>query len=217
MTMLLDDRDLPLGRDDDEGLFSRDMNGQLVRLDKPVEADYLEKVTLKIDGKEVTVPLAEPRKDAQGNVIVDIEGRTTLRYTTIYDAAVKLGASRKDHPGKISIPILCHQPHIRPVAVCRVCVVQIYGTKRGKRAAERKLLPACQHQVKEGMEVFTMDDPGDDGKRVRQSVSLLTELLAGDHLNPPAPAPCDVAPFNELHRMAELCGTRNGDSPRGRW
>jgi CRP-like cAMP-binding protein/NAD-dependent dihydropyrimidine dehydrogenase PreA subunit len=209
MTMLLDDRNLPLGRDDDEGLFSRDMNGQLVRLDKPVEADYLEKVTLKIDGKEVIVPLAEPRRDAQGNVIVDIEGRTTPRYTTIYDAAVKLSESQKDHPGKISIPILCHQPHIRPVAVCRVCVVQIYGTKRGKRTAERKLLPACQHQVKEGMEVFTMDDPGDDGKRVRESVSLLTELLAGDHLNPHStPRSCDVAPFNELHRMTELCGIK---------
>ena len=58
------------------------------------------------------------------------------------------------------IPVLCHQPHMKPVAVCRLCVVQIYGQKRGKRAAERKLFPACQHPVKEGMEVFTMNAPG---------------------------------------------------------
>jgi NADH dehydrogenase/NADH:ubiquinone oxidoreductase subunit G len=59
---------------------------------------------------------------------------------------------------------------MKPVAVCRRCVVQIYGQKRGKRAAERKLLPACQHPVKNGMEVFTMNAPGPDGERVRQSV-----------------------------------------------
>ena len=59
--------------------------------------------------------------------------------------------------------------------------------KRGKRAAERKLLPACQHQVKEGMEVFTMNDPGTDGERVRESVKMITELLTADHLKAPSP------------------------------
>ena len=51
-------------RDDDEGLFSRDINGQLVRFDAPTEADYKKRVTLQIDGAPVTVPLAEPLKDA---------------------------------------------------------------------------------------------------------------------------------------------------------
>ncbi len=77
-------------RDDDEGLFSRDINGQLVRLDAPTQSDYEKQVTLQIDGQEVTVPLAEPLKDANGNVVQDMEGRTTPRYTTIYDAAAKL-------------------------------------------------------------------------------------------------------------------------------
>ena len=45
-------------RDDDEGLFSRDINGQLVRLDTPTESDYGKNVTLQIDGHPVTVPLA---------------------------------------------------------------------------------------------------------------------------------------------------------------
>ena len=77
-------------RDDDEGLFSRDINGQLVRLDTPTESDYEKNVTLQIDGSPVTVPLAEPLTDANGNIVVDLEGRTTPRYTTIYDAARKL-------------------------------------------------------------------------------------------------------------------------------
>jgi Fe-S-cluster-containing hydrogenase component 2 len=195
-------------RDDDEGLFSRDINGQLVRLDAPTESDYTKNVTLQIDGVPVTVPLAEPLTDANGNIVVDLEGRTTPRYTTIYDAARKLYVEQIGDEKKIPIPVLCHQPHMSPVAVCRLCVVQIYGQKRGRRAAERKLLPACQHQVKEGMEVFTMKDPGPDGERVRQAVKVVTELLATDHLKPANPPELEkeFAPYNELGQMAERCG-----------
>src|SRR5438105_6679031 len=195
-------------RDDDESLFSRDINGQLVRLDVPTESDYEKNVTVQIDGVPVTVPLAEPLTDANGNVVLDIEGRTTPRYTTIYDAARKLYVEKPGDEQKIPIPVLCHQPHMKPVAVCRLCVVQIYGQKRGRRAAERKLLPACQHPVKEGMEVFTMNDPGADGERVRQSVKVVTELLAADHLKA-APQPelaKELSHFNELRQMTERCG-----------
>jgi CRP-like cAMP-binding protein/NAD-dependent dihydropyrimidine dehydrogenase PreA subunit len=194
--------------DDDEGLFSRDINGQLVRLDAPVERDYSRNITLQIDGQSVTVPMAEPMQDANGNIILDLNGRTTPRYTTIYDAATKLYVHKPGDEVKIPIPVLCHQPHMKPVAVCRLCVVQIYGQKRGKRAAERKLLPACQHQVKEGMEVFTMQDPGADGDRVRNAVKSLTELLAVDSLKPAPRADLEkeLAPFNELARLAERCG-----------
>src|SRR5437764_7034500 len=195
-------------RDDDEGLFSRDINGQLVRLDAATEADYGKTVTLQIDGVPVQVPLAEPLTDASGNIVVDLEGRTTPRYTTTYDAARKLYVEKPGDEQKIPIPVLCHQPHMKPVAVCRLCVVQIYGQKRGKRAAERKLLPACQHQVKDGMEVFTMNAPGPDGDRVRQAVKVVTELLAADHLKPANPPELEqeLAHFNELGQMTERCG-----------
>ncbi len=198
----------PFVRDDDEGLFSRDINGQLIRLDAPTERDYRENVTLEIDGQPVTVPLAEPLKDAAGNIIQNLEGRSTPRYTTVYDAVAKLYVKQAGDEAKIPIPTLCHQPHMSPVAVCRLCVVQIYGQKRGKRAPERKLLPACQHQVKQGMEVFTNNAPGPDGDRVRQSVKVLTELLAADHLKPVAtPAlAAELGPFDELGQMAERFG-----------
>ncbi len=194
--------------DDDEGLFSRNFNGQLVRVDSPTSGDYDKEVTVQIDGQPVTVPLAVPLADASGNIIQDKEGKTTPRYTTIYDAALKLYVKTPGDEAKIPIPVLCHQPHMQPVAVCRLCVVQIYGEKRGKRAAERKLLPACQHPVKPGMEVFTMNDPGRDGDRVRQTVKTLTELLSADHLKlAPAPAPAkELHRFNELGQAAERCG-----------
>src|SRR5437588_10153340 len=195
-------------RDDDEGLFSRDINGQLVRLDAPTESDYGKNVTLQIDGVAITVPLAEPLTDANGNIVVDLEGRTTPRYTTIYDAARKLYVEQIGDEKKIPIPVLCHQPHMAPVAVCRLCIVQIYGQKRGRRAAERKLLPACQHQVKDGTEVFTMNAPGPDGDRVRQTVKAVTELLAADHLkpaNPPEPQK-QLAQFNELGFLRKQYG-----------
>ena len=192
-------------RDDDEGLFGRDIDGQLVRLDSPTASDFDKMVTLTIDGQSVTVPLAEPLKDADGNIVQDLEGRPKPRYTTIYDAAVRLYVKQPGDEAKIPIPILCHQEHMHPVAICRLCVVQIYGTKRGKRAAERKLLPACQHQVKDGMEVFTMNDPGKDGERVRGSVKVLSELLAVDHLKPTPPDSLEkeFAPYNELAKVAQ--------------
>ena len=181
--------ELPLAaRDDEETLFSRDVDGQLVRLDTPTRADYEKLVTLQIDGRSVTVPLAEPLKDAQGNIVRDLEGETIPRYTTIYDAATRLYVNAPGDESKIPIPTLCHQPHMTPVAVCRLCVVQVYGQRHGKRSAERKLLPACQHQVKDGMEVFTMNappgpdgKPSPDGERVRRAVRVMTELLVADH------------------------------------
>lgn len=195
-------------RDDDEGLFSRDDQGNLVRLDDPSEEDYQKIVTLQIDGEAVQVPLARPLTDANGNLILDLQERTTARYTTIYDAAVKRYVKDVGDETKIPIPTLCHQPHMTPSAVCRLCVVQIYGTKRGKRAAERKLLPACQHQVKEGMEVFTMNAPGRDGDRVRQTVKIMTELLAADHLKP-TPLTPELSAYNELGLMSDRCGANN--------
>jgi len=72
-------------------------------------------------------------------------------------------------------------------------------------------LPACQHQVKDDMEVFTMEAPGADGDRVRQAVAVMAELLAADHLKPAQPPALveELAPFNELEQVATRCGANS--------
>ena len=204
---LIPDYILP-SRDDDEGVFSRNINGQLVRLDAATNDDYNKVVKVEVDGRSVQLPVAEPMKDSQGNIVLDMHGRTTPRFTTILDAVVKLNAEWKEGETRVSVPVLCHQPHMTPVAVCRVCMVQVYGKRRGQRVPERKLLPACQHQVKDGMEVFTNNAPGPDGDRVRRAVGVVAELLMCDHLKPAPSNPEELAPFNELQQLADTCGLK---------
>src|SRR6267154_1972396 len=89
------------------------------------------------------------RDDDEGLFSRDINGQSTPRYNTIYDAALKLHGDE----AKTRIPTLCHLPHMTPVAVCRICLVQIYRQvvekegKPPKRKKERKLLPACHQRV----------------------------------------------------------------------
>lgn len=54
------------------------------------------------------------------------------------------------------VPVLCHQDHLNPVAMCRVCAVRIATEKRGRMTLGRSLVPACQYRVEHGIPVFTM-------------------------------------------------------------
>src|SRR5215510_6127300 len=78
--------------------------------------------------------------------------------TTLYDAAQRVG---------IDIPVLCHSPQLQPVAVCRMCVVEVQGA--------RVLQAACIRQAEDGMVVQTQSD------KVKQSRAMLTELLMSDY------------------------------------
>jgi CRP-like cAMP-binding protein/Fe-S-cluster-containing dehydrogenase component len=171
--------------EEEEGLFARDdESGRLIRMDRVTAADLRKEITLTIDGREVKVPKAVPATDAQGRILTDEDGLAIPRATTIYDAASKLHA---DEPGGNPIPILCHRDYLNPVAVCRLCVVEISKVKRGQRRTERKLLPACQHRVEETMEVQTLASPNDPAARdrINAAVKTLVELLMADH-----PTPC---------------------------
>jgi CRP-like cAMP-binding protein/Fe-S-cluster-containing hydrogenase component 2 len=181
---------------EEDGLFARDIDGQLVRMDKVTASDFDKRITIKIDGREVTVPKAVPLTDAQGKILRDAEGRPIPRATTIYDAAAKAYAG---DPAGNPIPVLCHQEHLEPVGVCRVCCVEIAKVKRGSMQRERKLLPACHHRVEETMEVQTIRSPDLAARRrVDASVRTLVNLLAADHL----PADWhDRVPSNELGRL----------------
>src|SRR5918996_4865374 len=78
--------------------------------------------------------------------------------TTLYDAAQAAG---------IAIPVLCHAPNLQPVAVCRMCVVEVEGA--------RVLQAACIRQAEDGMVVHTQSD------KVQRSRAMLTELLMSDY------------------------------------
>jgi NADH-quinone oxidoreductase subunit F len=63
----------------------------------------------------------------------------------------------------LDIPTLCYLENLTPVNVCRVCVVEVKGS--------RVLAPACSRRVEEGMEVET------ESERVRHSRKVVLEFL----------------------------------------
>ena len=187
-------------RPDDEGLFARDVDGQLIRVEKATAAELDEDVTLTIDGRTVTVKKAVATRDSQGNVLRDRDGAPVPRPTTIYDAASEAFVQ---HPGDPHpIPALCHKEHLPPVGVCRVCVVEAAEmTRRGPR---RKLVPSCVQRVTDGMTVNTINSKEDPeaAQRVHAASQIVVELLMADHL----PASQHEAPGNELAAIAKRMG-----------
>jgi len=200
---------------DEEALFARDENDALVRREKATREQFGVTVTVVIDGFVVQVPQAVPVTDAQGNRVRGADGQLVPRNSTIYDAALQLVA-KGDWPEswlKERIPLLCHQTHLPPVGVCRMCVVQIQQIKRGTARTERKLLPACHHSVAENMVVTTRagwagynpdakvpnatgpeeasrvarleSDVGKFAANIRDSVKTLADLLMADHTKEP--------------------------------
>jgi NADP-reducing hydrogenase subunit HndD len=75
--------------------------------------------------------------------------------TTILQACRGLG---------VDTPTLCYLENLTPVNVCRVCVVEVEGS--------RTLVPACSRRLEAGMKVRT------DSERVRTSRRMVLELLA---------------------------------------
>ncbi len=191
-----------LGRGEEESLFARDDNDVLVRREKETRERFEQFVEIVIDGYAIKVPRAVPKTDSQGNRLRDADGKEIPRTTTIHDAAAQLVATGvwSDDELKTRIPVLCHQRHVSPVAVCRMCSVHISSMKRGKLTAGRKLVPACQHRVEANMVVTTR--AGLDGynpatkdkadtkvigraaQDVNDSVRMLAEFLVADHCHP---------------------------------
>ena len=92
-------------------------------------------LTLTVDGAEVRVP----------------EGATILD-------ALQTGRRRAD------TPTLCWAPNLTPINACRVCMVEVEGS--------RVLVPSCARKVEDGMVVRT------DSEKVRHSRRMVLELLA---------------------------------------
>src|SRR5262245_7269081 len=147
---------LSQGREE-ESLFARDENDVLIRREKETRDRFNDLVTVVIDGYAVEVPRAVAKTDSQGNRLRDSSGELIPRTTTIYDAATQLVERGvwSEEELKARIPVLCHQQHVAPVAVCVMCSVHISSMKRGKLTPGRKLVPACQHRIETNMVVTT--------------------------------------------------------------
>ena len=102
-------------------------------------------------------PPAAPARPVAPPVEVVIDGQRVSAPggSTILDACRARG---------IDIPTLCFLPTLTPVNVCRVCVVEVAGS--------RVLVPACSRPVEPGMTIQT------ESERVRVSRRMVLELLA---------------------------------------
>ncbi len=127
------------------------------------------------------VPGPPPAPDV-ATVEVTIDGAAVAvpAGSTILEAARSVG---------IDTPTLCYVENLTPVNVCRVCVVEVTGS--------RVLVPACSRRVEPGMEIQT------DSERVRHSRKLVLELL-GSSVDLSLAGP--VAPDGDLARYAERYG-----------
>ena len=103
--------------------------------------------------------MTPPTATATRTVTLQIDGRevTVPEGTSVWEAARQLG---------IEIPVLCHEPDLKPVGVCRMCAVEVKGA--------RTLPASCVHPCAEGMEVHTKS------ALVLKHRKVLTELLLAE-------------------------------------
>ena len=104
-----------------------------------------------------TLPLRLVPPPSARTITLTIDGQpvTVAEHASIMDACATLG---------ITTPTLCYLETLTPINACRVCVVEVQGS--------RVLVPACARKVEPDMVVFT------DSERVRHSRRLVLELLA---------------------------------------
>jgi len=102
-------------------------------------------------------PLLVPLRPPPRTVEITIDGATVLapEGSTILDAIRSQGKGT---------PTICYLETLHPVNVCRVCVVEVEGS--------RVLVPSCSRPVEQGMVVKT------DSERVRHSRKMVLEFLA---------------------------------------
>ncbi len=98
------------------------------------------------------VPIAAPRR------LIDLE--VDEKRVRVPEGSTILDACRADG---VDTPTLCYADNLTPVNACRVCVVEVEGS--------RALVPACSRRAEPGMQVRT------DTGRVRHSRRLVMEFL----------------------------------------
>ena len=130
---------------------------------------------LRIPVPRGPVPEA-PVRDAHTAVEITVDGAgiAVPEGSTLLDACRRAG---------VDTPTLCYLETLSPVNACRVCVVELEGS--------RALVPACSRRAESGMAIRT------DSERVRLSRRMVLEFLASS---------TDVSTAPELLRYMEHYG-----------
>jgi formate dehydrogenase major subunit len=136
---------------------------------------------------------ADVRRSGMREVTLTIDGRavTVPEGTTIWEAAKQIG---------VEIPVLCHDERLRPVGVCRMCVVDVGG---------RVLAAACVRPCADGMQVETASE------KVERQRKVLTELLMSDQPAPKTDAKEATTGDNELFALARRYEVDGSRLPQG--
>jgi len=90
----------------------------------------------------------------------------------------------------IDIPTLCHSPELTPIGACRICVVDVEGS--------RTLVGSCHTPITQGMVIYT------HSPKVLEARKAIVELLLASH--PDNCLVCDKANQCELRRIAADLG-----------
>ncbi len=86
----------------------------------------------------------------------------------------------------IDIPTLCHIPELPPTGACRVCVVEVEGS--------RTLVGSCHTPITQGMVIYTCSP------KVLETRKVIVELLLASHCG--SCFMCDKANICELRKIA---------------
>jgi len=86
----------------------------------------------------------------------------------------------------LDIPTLCHSPELTPIGACRICVVEVEGSKT--------LVGSCHTPITQGMVVHT------HSPKVLETRKAIVELLLASH--PDNCLVCDEANRCELRKLA---------------
>jgi NADP-reducing hydrogenase subunit HndD len=121
----------------------------------PLPPPSLSAILLDPPARPSAIPAA-PAPAERSEVAITIDGTAVSvpAGSTILEACRSQG---------IDTPTLCFLESLTPVNVCRVCVVEVAGS--------RVLVPACSRRVEPGMEIQT------DSERVRHSRKMVLEFL----------------------------------------
>lgn len=119
----------------------------------PLPVQFAQSLDPLPEGPLPALPPASPRRPVR----VTINGR----QVSVPEGATLLQATRE---AGVDTPTLCFLETLTPVNACRICVVEVEGS--------RTLVPACSRIAEDGMVVST------ESERVHLSRRLILELLA---------------------------------------